>query len=142
MPSRQSRPYSRETMSERFVSTIAAITAELQRRPRDAETLGLLARGLRWQRSVDAEDLAALERLLELIRRKQGPGCWEVERAVLEVFCDRAGAEHVQMLINIFRQGAARHGNDRRRLSLQALSGVAARTGNADALRVLEEGLH
>jgi hypothetical protein len=79
---------------------------------------------------------------LELIRRKQGPGCWEVERAVLEVFCERAGAEHVQMLINIFRQSAERHGNDRRRLSLQALSGVAARTGDADALRVLEEGLH
>ena len=129
-------------MSERFVSTIAAITAELQRRPRDAETLGLLARGLRWQRSVDAEDLAALERLLELIRRKQGPGCWDVERAVLEIFCERAGAEHIQMLTNIFRQSAERHGNDRRRLSLQALSGVAARTGNADALRVLEEGLH
>jgi hypothetical protein len=129
-------------MSERFVSTIAAITAELQRQPRDAETLGLFARGLRWQRSVDAEDLAALESILELIRRKQGPGCWEVERAVLEVFCERAGAEHIQMLINIFRQSGERHGNDRRRLSLQALSGVAARTGDADALRVLEEGLH
>jgi HEAT repeat protein len=128
-------------MSERFVSTVAAILAELQRQPRDAETLGLFARGLRWQRSIDAEDLVALEGLLELIRRKQGPGCWEVERAVLEIFCDRAGAEHIQLLINIFRQNAERHGNDRRRLSLQALSGVAARTGDADALRVLEEGL-
>ena len=128
-------------MSEQFVSTVAAITAELQRQPHDAETLGLFARGLRWQRSVDAEDLVALEGLLELIRRKQGPGCWEVERAVLEIFCDRAGAEHIQVLINIFRQSAERHGNDRRRLSLQALSSVAARTGDADALHVLEEGL-
>ena len=128
-------------MSEQFVSTVAAIIAELQRQPHDAETLGLFARGLRWQRSVDAEDLVALEDLLELIRRKPGPGCWEVERAVLEIFCDRAGAEHIQMLINIFRQSAGRHGNDRRRLSLQALSRVAVRTADAEALRVLEEGL-
>src|SRR6266496_5900340 len=99
MPSKRSRPYCGEAMSERFVSTVAAITAELQRQPRDAETLGLFARGLRWQRSLDAEDLAALEGLLELIQCEQGPGCWEVERAALEVLCDRAGAEHIQMLI-------------------------------------------
>lgn len=130
-------------MAESFMRTIASIRAELQKQPddRNTELLGLLARGMRWQPAFDANDLAALMELWGAAKRTSGPGGWDVERAVLEIFCDRAVVEHVPWLIRVFRQSAGQHGNDRRRLALQALTGVAARTGDETALQVLEEGL-
>jgi hypothetical protein len=127
-------------MSKRFSSAITAVTMVLKQRPPDVETLGLLARALRWQSSSDADDLAALVDLWKLIQREPGPGDWEVERAVLEIFCERANADHVTWLITVFRH-SGRHGNDRRRLALQALSAVAARAEHEGALQILQEGL-
>jgi hypothetical protein len=128
-------------VSESFLGTVAAITELLNSRQRDEDTVGVLARALRWHDTHDADDLAALLALGELVRRKQGPGGWEVERAVLEILCEQAEVEHVPFLVKVFRGSRGRHGNDRRRLALQALSGVAARTGHEQALRTLEEGL-
>lgn len=129
-------------MSDTFQSTVAAIKSELNGQARDRDKLGVLARSLRWHKSYDADDLAALLSLGELVARKKGPGCWEVERAVLEILCQQAGSEHVPFLSRRFRSKAGgKHSNDRRRLALQALSGVAARTANDEALAVLEEGL-
>ena len=124
-----------------MLDTVAAITELLNRRQRDADKIGVLARALRWHDAYDSDDMAALLALGELVRRKQGPGCWEVERAVLEILCEQAGDEHVAFLGEVFHTARGRHGNDRRRLALQALSRVAACTGNQEALRLLEEGL-
>ena len=61
---------------------------------------------------------------------------------MLEVLCQRAGAEHIPLLVETFRdKSRGKRSNDRRRLALQALSGVAAGTANEEALLVLEEGL-
>lgn len=125
-----------------FLNTVAAIRELLNSRERDAHTLGVLSRSLRWRNAFEAAELAILLDLGELARRKKGPGCWEVERATLEILCDWAEVEHVAFLIQTFHYKArGRYGDDRRRLALQALSGVAARTGNQEALLVLAEGL-
>lgn len=129
-------------MSDNVLSTVAAITDLLNSPQRDADRVGLLARSLRWHKTYGAADLAAVLTLGQLVRRKKGPGCWEVERAVLELLCQHASAEHIPLLIETFRdKRRGKHSNDRRRLALQALSGVAARTANEEALQVLEEGL-
>jgi hypothetical protein len=129
-------------MSDTFLNTTAIITTELNRQQRDREKLALLARGLRWHRSFDADDMAALRALIRLVQYKRGAGCWDVEQAVLEILCERAEIEHVPFLVETFRRKTpGKHSNDRRRLALQALSGVAARTGYEEALLVLEEGL-
>ena len=47
-------------MSDTFLNTTAIITAELNSQQRDREKLAVLARGLRWHRSFDVEDMAAL----------------------------------------------------------------------------------
>jgi|GEM_PF-1744732 len=129
-------------MSDTFLNTTATITTELNSQQRDREKLALLARGLRWHRSFDADDMAALRALSGVVQHKRGAGCWDVEQAILEILCERAGVEHIPFLIETFRRKSpGKHGNDRRRLALQALSGVAARTGHEEALLVLEEGL-
>ncbi len=129
-------------MTETFLSTVTTITTELNSSQRNAEKLGLLARTLRWHRSFDADDKAALTTLSQLVPHKRGAGCWEVERALLETLCDQAGVEHLPFLTETFRRKTpGKHGNDRRRLALQALSTVAARSQNQEALAVLAEGL-
>lgn len=129
-------------MSDTFLSTVAAIDGELDRRRRDEQKLGLLARTLRWHRAPDAADLAAVLALGKRARRARGAGCWEVERAVLEILCERAEAAHVPFLVEVFQdRSRGRHSDDRRRLALHALSRVAAQSGHEEALRVLEEGL-
>lgn len=129
-------------MSENFLNTVAAITELLNSSKRDANKLGLLARSLRWQRSFDGDDRVALLTLGQLVRQKKGAGCWEVERAVLEILCEQAQVEHIPFLVETFRRKTpGKHSNDRRRFALQALSGVAARSGSEEALRVVEEGL-
>ena len=129
-------------MSDTFLNTTATITAELNTQQRDREKLAVLARGLRWHRSLDANDMAALKTLIGVVQHKRGAGCWEVEQAVLEILCERAEVEHIPFLVETFRRKTpGKHGNDRRRLALQALSGVAARTGYEEALLVLAEGL-
>jgi hypothetical protein len=98
---------------------------------------------LRWQRRLAAPDIEALLALGELVQPGKDPGGWEVERAVLEILCEQAEVEHVPFLVRVFRHKArGKHSNDRRRLALQALSNVAARTGDEEALLVLEEGLN
>lgn len=130
-------------MSDRFLSTIAALTKELSSQARDQERLGVLARSLRWQRPLAAHDLEALLALGELVKPGKDPGGWEVERAVLEILCEQAEVEHVPFLVRVFRHKArGKHSDDRRRLALHALSNVAARTGDEEALLVLEEGLN
>ncbi|MEW5957024.1 MAG: hypothetical protein AB1801_04825 [Chloroflexota bacterium] len=127
---------------DNFLSTVAAIRELLNSRERDEHKLGVLARSLRWRNAFEAANLAMLLDLGELARRKKGPGYWEVERAVMEILCERAEVEHVAFLVQTFHHKArGPHGDDRRRLALQALSGVAARTGNQEALLVLAEGL-
>lgn len=127
---------------DNFLSTVAAVRELLNSRERDDHKLGVLARSLRWRKSFEAADLAVLLDLGELARRKKGPGSWEVERAILEILCERAEVEHVPFLVQTFRYKArGRHSDDRHRLALQALSGVAGRTGHQEALLVLEEGL-
>lgn len=129
-------------MSDNFLSTVAALRDLLNDRQRDADKLGILARSLRWHHAFDAADMDALLRLGELAQQKKGAGCWEVEQAVLEIMCEQASVEQTPFLSSVFydnRKG--KHSNDRRRLSLQALSVIAARTGHEVALRVLEEGL-
>jgi hypothetical protein len=129
-------------LSENFLNTVATITELFNSSKRDKDKLGLLARSLRWHRSFDADDRVALLALGQLVRRKKGVGCWEVERAILEVLCEQAQVEHVPFLVETFRRKTpGKHSNDRRRLALQALSGVAARSGSEEALLVLEEGL-
>lgn len=129
-------------MSDTFLNTTAIIATELNRRQRNREKLALLARGLRWHRSFDADDMVALKALIRVVRHKRGAGCWDVEQAVLEILCERAEIEHIPFLVETFRRKTpGKHSNDRRRLALQALSGVAARTGYEEALLVLEEGL-
>jgi len=129
-------------MSDTFLNTTATIAAELNSQQRDREKLAILARGLRWHRSFDADDIAALRALIGVVRHKRGAGCWDVEQAVLEILCERAEVGHIPFLVETFRRKSpGKHGNDRRRLALQALSGVAARTGYEEALLVLEEGL-
>jgi hypothetical protein len=129
-------------MSDNFLSSVAAVTEQLNSKKRDQEKLALLARALRWHRSFDADDMAALETLIEIVPYKRGAGCWDVEQAVLEILCERAEVEHVPFLIETFRRKTpGKHSNNRRRLALQALSSVAARTGHQGALLVLEEGL-
>jgi hypothetical protein len=129
-------------MSKTFQSTVAAITAEIDSPTADQGKVGVLARALRWYKAFDAADLAILLDLGELVRRKKGSGYWEVERATLEILCERAEVEHVAFLVQTFHYKTRdRHSDDRRRLALHALSGIAARTGHQEALRVLEEGL-
>jgi HEAT repeat protein len=126
----------------KFVSTVVVLSQELNSPERDQEKLGVLARSLRWHEPLDREDMLALMGLGELVRRKWEPGGWEVERAVLEILCERAETDHIRFLIEAFRHRArGKHSNDRRRLALHALSRVAARTGDQEALLVLEEGL-
>ena len=127
---------------DNFLSTVAAISELLNSRERDDQKLGVLARSLRWRNAFAAADLTILVDLGKLAQSKKGPGSWEVERAVLEILCERAEVEHVPFLIQTFHYKArGRHADDRRRLALQALSEVAGRTGNQEALLVLEEGL-
>jgi len=129
-------------MTEKILSTVATVTRELNSSKRNVEKLGALARGLRWHRQWDDQDLAALLALGKLAQDKRGAGCWLVEQAVLEILCDRAERDHVPFLSETFRRKTpGQHSNDRRRLALQALSGLAARTGDDLALYLLEEGL-
>jgi hypothetical protein len=126
----------------KFLSTVGVLSEELNRPERDREKLGVLARSLRWHATLDTEDMVALMGLGELVHRKWEQDGWEVERAVLEILCERAEANHVPFLIETFRHTArGKYSNDRRRLALHALSRVAARTGHSEALLVLEEGL-
>ncbi len=130
-------------MSNTFLDTITTITELLNGSKRDRDKLGVLARSLRWHKSFDADDLTALLTLGELAQHKKGPGCWEVERATLETLCELANVEQVPFLTQTFRRKTpGKHSNDRRRLALQALGGVAARSANEEALLVLEEGLN
>lgn len=127
---------------DNFLSTVAAIRELLNSRERDEHKLGVLARSLRWGNYVEAASLAILLDLGKLARRKKGPGYWEVERAILEILCEQAEVEHLAFLVQTFHDKArGAHADDRRRLALQALSGVATRTGNQEALLVLVEGL-
>lgn len=127
---------------DNFLSTVAAVRELLNSRERDDHKLGVLARSLRWRKSFEAVDLAVLLDLGELARRKKGPGSWEVERATLEILCERAEVEHVPFLVQTFHYKArGKHGDDRRRLALHALSGIAARTGHEESLLILAEGL-
>lgn len=129
-------------MMDNFLSTVAVIRELLNSRERDDQKLGILARSLRWRNSYETTDLAILLDLGGLARRKKGPGYWEVERATLEILCERAEVEHVPFLVETFHYKArGRHADDRRRLALQALSSVAGSTGNQEALLVLEEAL-
>lgn len=129
-------------MSETFENTVAAITAEVDSPTADQGKVGVLARALRWHKAFDAADLDILLDLGELVRHKKGAGYWEVERATLEILCERAEVEHITFLVQTFHcKSRDRHSNDRRRLALHALSGIAARTSHQEALRVLEEGL-
>ena len=129
-------------MSNNFLNTIDTIVGLLNSQKRDADKLGVLARSLRWQSTLNADALAALPSLGQLAQAKKGAGCWEVERAVLAGMCDKAEMEQVPFLTQTFRRKTpGKHSNDRRRLALQALSGVAARSGNEEALSALAEGL-
>lgn len=129
-------------MSDNFLDTVDVIRELLNNREPDDHKLGILARSLRWRKSFGAADLALLQELGELARGKKGPGCWEVERTVLEILCEWAGVEHVAFLVQTFHVRIRdRHSNDRRRLALQALSGIAAYTGHQEALQALEAGL-
>lgn len=129
-------------MSDNFLNTVAAVRELLNSRERDDHKLGVLARSLRWRKSFEAADLAVLLDLGELARRKKGPGSWEVERATLEILCERAEVEHVPFLVQTFHcKARGKHGDDRRRLALHALSGIAARTGHEESLLILAEGL-
>ncbi len=129
-------------MSKNFINTVTTITDLLNNSKRDADKIGVLARSLRWHTSFDDDDRAALLPLGQLAQQKKGAGCWEVERVVLEILCEQAQVEQVAFLVETFRRKTpGKHSNDRRRLTLQALSGVAARLGNEEALLVLEEGL-
>ena len=129
-------------MSDSFESTTATIRAELSGKQRNQEKLALLARGLRWHRTFDDEDMASLLELGKFVQRKRGAGCWDVERAILEILCERAEDAHIPFLVDTFQRNApGKYSNDRRRLALQALSYIAVRSGNADALALLEEGL-
>lgn len=129
-------------MSEKFLSTVAIVTQELNSPERNQEKLALLSRALRWHRDYDAEDMAALTDLAKMVQNQQDTGAWDVEQAILETLCDLARVEHVPFLVETFqRRTPGKHSNDRRRLALQALSGVAARTNHAEALQVLAEGL-
>ncbi len=129
-------------MSKNFLSTINTITELLNSSKHDGDKLGVLARSLRWHKPFDADDRAALLALGQAVWPKKGAGCWEVERAVLETLCEQAQVEHIPFLTETFhRKSPGKHSNDRRRLALQALSGVAARTGNEEALLLLAEGL-
>jgi hypothetical protein len=130
-------------MTHTILTTVRTLTDELNSRRRDPAKLGVLARTLRWYRAFDAEDLAALLALGKLVRRKRGAGCWEIERAILEVLCQRAEPEHVPFLVEVFRdKDNGRHSDDRRRLALQALSDVAAWSADREALLALEAGLN
>ncbi len=129
-------------MSKNFLSTVNTITELLNNSKRDGDKLGLLARSLRWHKPFDIDDRAALLALGQVVWPKKGAGCWEVERAILETLCEQAQVEHISFLTETFRRKTSgKHSNDRRRLALQALSGVASRTGNEETLLVLAEGL-
>lgn len=129
-------------MSEKYLSTVATVTQELNSPARNQEKLALLSRALRWHRDYDAEDMAALTDLAQMVRDQPDAEAWNVEQAILETLCDQARVEHVPFLVETFRRRTpGKHSNDRRRLALQALSGVAARTNNEEALQILAEGL-
>ena len=95
---------------------------------------------LRWQPAPDASDHEALISLWRIVSRGSTLVSWEVERAVLEIFCEHGASGSVAWLTTVYHF-SGRHGNDRRRLALQALSGIAAQSGEASALQTMEAAL-
>ena len=127
-------------MTTKATHHIDALRERLAEPDPDPETVGVLARGLRWQRNFDRDDLDALVALGEWVRGRGGTAFWEVERAVHEILCDHARADQLPFLLASYRT-RGKHGDDRRRLALHAISRVAALTGDRTALQTLEEAL-
>jgi hypothetical protein len=129
-----------DRMTEKFLTTLAAIETALSTSPEEHDKIGLLARALRWHPDPDREDLDALLALGESVRGRRGDGVWEVERAVCEILCDHAAPEHLPFLIKAY-EFRGTHADDRRRLALQGISRIAAMTGDPTALETLASAL-
>jgi hypothetical protein len=127
-------------MSEKVIQALSIISEELSRPDPNTEKIGLMARSVRWQPSFDQEDKEALLDMGTRLQDERDPKAWIVERTILEILCGQAGPEHVEFLEGTFKM-RGKHGDDRRRFALQALSAVVARYDDARALAILEEGL-
>lgn len=127
-------------MSEKVLETLAVISAEIEKATPNVEKIGLLARSIRWQKSFDKDDKAGLLELGTRLQQNPMDDAWVVERTIFEVLCTHAEPQHVPFLADAFRM-KGKHGDDRRRFALQALSSVLARFGDAAALEVLLKGL-
>ena len=127
-------------MSEKVIKVISMISKELRQPSPNKAKIGLLSRSVRWQAAFDDEDKKAFVELGEWVQKNDVPGSWAVEMAVLEILCEHSGPQHVPFLAASFHL-RGKHGDDRRRLALQALATVAARDKDENALKVLEESL-
>jgi hypothetical protein len=127
-------------MTEKFLSTLAALKTALSVSSDEHDKIGLLARALRWHPNPDDADLDALLELGNSIRGQRGDGVWEVERAVYEILCEYATLQHLPFLLQAYEFRGI-HADDRRRLALQAISRIAAMSGNPTALDTLTSAL-
>lgn len=127
-------------MSEKFLSTLVALETALATSANEHDKIGLLARALRWHPEPDSEDLKALLAFGESILGNRSDGVWDAERAIYEILCDVAAPEHLPFLLKAY-DFRGTHADDRRRLALQAISRLAALTGDPTALDVLKSAL-
>lgn len=127
-------------MSEKVQQSLDLISEEFEKPNPNAEKIGLMARSVRWQQSFDLDDLSSLVNLGQQLKEKRLDDSWIVEQTIFEVLCEHAEPEHVSFLgKSALIKG--KHGDDRRRFALQALSGLVAKYDDADALEILEGGL-
>ena len=127
-------------MSEKIQHSLDIISEEFEKTQPNVDKIGLVARSVRWQEKFDSDDLNNLVKLGEYLQENRLDDSWIVEQTVFEVLCEHAGPGHVQFLGKSARM-KGKHGDDRRRFALQALSGLVAKYDDADALEILEEGL-
>lgn len=127
-------------MSDKVREALEIITAEFAKSAPNAEKIGLIARSIRWQKNFDQEDKSELIEMALRLQENDINDSWIVERTIFEVLCEHAGPKDVAFLEGAFRK-RGKHGDDRRRFALQALSGVVAKYNDKKALAVLEKGL-
>lgn len=127
-------------MSDKVRQTLEIISDELAKPSPNSEKIGLLARSVRWQKTFDREDKTKLIEMGVRLQDHPVEDSWIVERTIFEVLCEHAEPQDVPFLESAFRM-RGKHGDDRRRFALQALSGVVANYGDEKALDILEDGL-
>lgn len=127
-------------MSDKVQQALEIITQEFAKPNPNTEKIGLMARSVRWQKSFDREDKTKLIEMGVRLQESSIEDSWIVERTIFEVLCEQAEPQDVPFLEGAFRK-RGKHGDDRRRFALQALSSVVAKYDDAKALAILEDGL-